>query len=42
MGNGTQYTVTNNVKPDTPTAFWVRLYWDREVVEEVILEEVAP
>jgi len=42
MGNGTGYTVTNNVKPDTPTAFWVQLYWDREVVEEVILEEVAP
>ena len=40
--NGTQYIVTNNVKPDTPTAFWVRLYWDHEVVEEVILEEVTP
>jgi len=42
MGNGTGYTDINNVKPDTPTAFWVQLYWDREVVEEVILEEVAP
>ncbi|MBQ7322887.1 MAG: hypothetical protein IJW99_12370 [Clostridia bacterium] len=42
MGNGTGYTDINDVKPDTPTAFWVELYWDREVVEEVILEEVTP
>ena len=42
MGNGTRYTDINNVKPDTPSAFWIQLYWDREVVEEVILEEVAP
>lgn len=42
MSNGTLYTVSDNVKPETPSAFWIQLYWDLEVVEEVILEEVAP
>ena len=42
LGYGTLYPISNQIEPDTPSAFWIRLYWDREVVEELTLEEVTP
>ena len=42
VGNGTQYADVNDLKPDTPAAFAVELYWDGEAVEELILKEVEP
>lgn len=42
VGDGTQYTVPDDLKPDIPAAFAIQLYWDGEVVEDLIIEEVAP
>ena len=40
-GSGTDYYNIKNFSPVFPGAFWVQIYWDGEVVEELILEEVA-
>lgn len=41
-GSGNTYYESNQKAISFPAAFWVQIHWDGAVVEELILEEVAP